>query len=106
VPHLGEWAKQLFVFQRTPSSVDVRNNAPTDPAWAASLKPGWQQQRMDNFNTLVSGGEADEDMVHDGWTDIFRRIGGPTAKAAAQKLGRRLTSHERGELLALADYGR
>src|SRR3954465_8476498 len=31
VPHLGEWAKELYVFQRTPSSVDVRNNAPTDP---------------------------------------------------------------------------
>ena len=39
VPHLGEWARQLYVFQRTPSSVDVRNNAPTDPAWAASLEP-------------------------------------------------------------------
>ena len=32
VPHLGEWAKELYVFQRTPSSVDVRNNAETDPA--------------------------------------------------------------------------
>ena len=40
VPHLGEWAKELYVFQRTPSSVDVRNNAETDPAWAASLHAG------------------------------------------------------------------
>jgi cyclohexanone monooxygenase len=104
VPHLGEWAKQLYVFQRTPSSVDVRNNAETDPAWAASLEPGWQRRRQDNFNTLVSGGDADEDMVHDGWTDIFRNLTGNAAKEASRKLGRRLTSHERGELMALADY--
>ncbi|MEJ0066478.1 MAG: hypothetical protein WDM85_14600 [Caulobacteraceae bacterium] len=53
MPHLGEWAKELYVFQRTPSSVDVRNNAETDPAWAASLEPGWQRRRQDNFNILV-----------------------------------------------------
>jgi len=74
VPHLGEWAKELYVFQRTPSSIDVRNNRPTDPAWAQSLQPGWQQDRMDNFNTLVSGGFADQDLVNDGWTDIIGNI--------------------------------
>ena len=74
VPHLGEGAKQLFVFQRTPSSIDVRNNRPTDPQWAASLEPGWQQERMDNFNILVSGGFADKDLVADGWTDIIGNI--------------------------------
>jgi cyclohexanone monooxygenase len=104
VPHLGAWARQLYVFQRTPSSVDVRNNAETDPAWAASLEPGWQKRRRDNFNTLVSGGDADEDLVHDGWTDIFRNLTGAAAKEASRKLGRRLTGEERGELMALADY--
>jgi cation diffusion facilitator CzcD-associated flavoprotein CzcO len=74
VPHLGEWAKELYVFQRTPSSIDVRNNRPTDPEWAASLQPGWQQERMDNFNVLVSGGFADKDLVNDGWTDIIGNI--------------------------------
>src|SRR6185437_9846225 len=74
VPHLGDWAEELFVFQRTPSSIDVRNNRPTDPDWAASLSPGWQQRRMDNFNILVSGGFADEDLVDDGWTDIIGNI--------------------------------
>ena len=104
VPHLGEWAKELYVFQRTPSSVDVRNNAPTDPAWAASLQPGWQKRRIENFNILVSGGDQDEDLVHDGWTDIFRNLTGVAAKEAARKLGRRLTSEERAELMVLADY--
>src|SRR6202041_2946532 len=56
VPHLGAGAGELYVFQRTPSSIDVRNNRPTDPEWASSLEPGWQQRRMDNFNVLVSGG--------------------------------------------------
>jgi cyclohexanone monooxygenase len=74
VPHLAAGAKQLHVFQRTPSSIDVRANRPTDPEWAASLAPGWQQHRMDNFNTLVSGGFADEDLVNDGWTEIIRNL--------------------------------
>jgi cyclohexanone monooxygenase len=104
VPHLGEWAQQLYVFQRTPSSVDVRNNAETDPKWAASLQPGWQKRRMENFNILVSGGDQDEDLVHDGWTDIFRNLTGTAAKEAARKLGRRLTGAERAELMVLADY--
>ncbi len=104
IPHLGAAAKQLYVFQRTPSSVDVRNNAETDPAWVASLEPGWQKRRMENFNVLVSGGDQDEDLVHDGWTDIFRNLTGTAAKEASRKLGRRLNSEERAELMVLADY--
>jgi len=74
VPHLGEAAGQLYVFQRTPSSIDVRNNRPTDPEWAKSLRPGWHKHRMDNFNILVSGGFQEEDLVGDGWTDIIRKL--------------------------------
>jgi cation diffusion facilitator CzcD-associated flavoprotein CzcO len=74
IPHLGEAAEHLYVFQRTPSSIDVRANRPTDPEWAATLEPGWQRRRMDNFNTLVSGGFQDEDLVSDGWTDIIGKL--------------------------------
>ncbi|MFN2375053.1 MAG: flavin-containing monooxygenase [Candidatus Binatia bacterium] len=74
VPHIGQWAGHLYVFQRTPSSVDLKVNPPTDPAWAASLEPGWHQARMDNFNNLVSGVPQAEDLVHDGWTDIITRL--------------------------------
>jgi cyclohexanone monooxygenase len=74
VPHIGEWAEHLYVFQRTPSSVDVKTNPPTDPSWAASLGPGWHQHRMDNFNNLVSGVPQPEDLVRDGWTDIITRL--------------------------------
>ena len=104
IPHLGASAGQLYVFQRTPSSVDVRNNHETDPEWAASLTPGWQERRMENFNVLVCGGDQEEDLVKDGWTDIFRNLTGIAAKLAARKLGRRLTHDEREELMEIADY--
>jgi cyclohexanone monooxygenase len=74
IPHLGEAADHLYVFQRTPSSIDVRANRPTDPEWEASLEPGWQKRRMDNFNALTSGGFEAEDLVMDGWTDIIGKL--------------------------------
>jgi len=83
VPHLGAAAKQLYVFQRTPSSIDVRNNRPTDPQWANQLEPGWQKKRMTNFNVLVTGGYQEEDLVADGWTDIIRNLGGLTQRKAS-----------------------
>ena len=104
IPALGESAKELYVFQRTPSSIDVRNNSETDPAWADSLEPGWQQKRMDNFNALVSGADQDEDLVADGWTDIMRNLTGIVAKTASKTLGRRLTKQERAQLMELSDY--
>jgi cyclohexanone monooxygenase len=74
VPHLAESAGRLFVFQRTPSSVDIRANQPTDEDWAKTLKPGWQRERILNFTTIMSGGFQPQDMVDDGWTDIIRNI--------------------------------
>ncbi len=74
VPHVGESAEHLYVFQRTPSSIDVKNNPPTDPEWAESLPSGWHQQRMDNFNALVSGVPQAEDLVKDGWTDLIGKL--------------------------------
>jgi cation diffusion facilitator CzcD-associated flavoprotein CzcO len=47
IPHLGRASKSLHVFQRTPSAIDIRDDIPTDPDWAASLKPGWQKERID-----------------------------------------------------------
>jgi cyclohexanone monooxygenase len=45
IPGLGANAKELYVFQRTPSSIDIRNDWPTDPNWARKLQPGWQAKR-------------------------------------------------------------
>jgi cation diffusion facilitator CzcD-associated flavoprotein CzcO len=75
VPHLAKACGELFVFQRTPSSVDVRDNRPTDPEWFATIAtPGWQQRWLENFTANQTGGFADEDLVMDGWTDLARRI--------------------------------
>jgi len=74
VPHIGASAEHLYVFQRTPSSIDVKNNPPTDPEWMNSLRPGWHQHRMDNFNSLVSGVPQAEDLVNDGWTDLIGKL--------------------------------
>ena len=104
IPHLGAGAQHLYVFQRTPSSIDVRANRETEPDFAQQLEPGWQQRRMDNFNILVSGGDQDEDLVADGWTEIFRNLTGIAAKTASRELGRRLSSREKGELMELLDF--
>ena len=74
VPALGESAKQLYVFQRTPSSVDVRNNAETDPLWAESLEPGWQRDRQKKFGEAFLGGPIDPAFVDDGWTRLTRNL--------------------------------
>jgi cyclohexanone monooxygenase len=71
VPPLGRSARRVFVFQRTPSTIAVRANADTDPAWAASLRPGWQRERMENFTRILNGAPVSEDLVADGWTDLY-----------------------------------
>ena len=84
VPALGASAKQLYVFQRTPSSVDVRNNAETDPKWAASLKPGWQKERQKKFGEAFLGGPIDPAFVDDGWTRLTRNVRTLAFKATEQ----------------------
>lgn len=74
VPHLGASSKELYVFQRTPSSIDARNDSETDRKWFDSLKPGWQKERIRNFTLLTSGGIAEEDLVNDGWTEIIGNL--------------------------------
>ncbi len=75
VPYLARACKELYVFQRTPSSVDVRGNGPIDPDWFSEIAtPGWQQRWLENFTANQAGGSAEEDLVQDGWTDLSKRI--------------------------------
>lgn len=76
IPILGKYAKQLYVFQRTPSSVDERRNCPTEPEWAKGLTPGWQKRRRRNFISVTSGGLEKEDLVRDAWTETVQHLGG------------------------------
>jgi cation diffusion facilitator CzcD-associated flavoprotein CzcO len=74
VPHLARACRELYVFQRTPSSIDVRDNGPTDPRWFATIAtPGWQQRWMENWATNLLGAGAPEDLVMDNWTAGARR---------------------------------
>ncbi len=94
VPYVGKHAQHLYVFQRTPSSVDLRGNKPTDYDWAKTLEPGWQRARRQNFAGIVEGKPFTEDLVNDGWTDIFRSL----ASGASLDPGGQLGPAERAEL--------
>jgi cation diffusion facilitator CzcD-associated flavoprotein CzcO len=86
VPHLAKWAKELYVFQRTPSSVGRRDNRGTDAEWWTSevqSKKGWQRERMENFNAHLSNVSPPPpiNMVADEWAKMpsfSAIIGGPT----------------------------
>lgn len=100
VPHLGRDAEQLYVFQRTPSTVDVRGNRRTDPDWARSLTEGWQRRRRDNFLTLVTGGRSEEDLVSDGWTGSARLLENLIATNSYDHL----SAEERERVGEIADF--
>ncbi len=75
VPNLAPACEKLYVFQRTPSSIDVRDNRPTDPKWFEEFAtPGWQKRWLENFCAVQTGMLPDEDLTQDGWTDIARRV--------------------------------
>ena len=76
VPFLGRYAKQLYVLQRTPSTVDERPNPPTDPNWVKTLKPGWQKERKANFHRAAMEflGPGEPDLICDIWTEISRNL--------------------------------
>ena len=86
VPQLARWAKELVVFQRTPSSVNRRDNCFTDPKWwkreIQARGAGWQRERMENFNAFLSNVAPlpEVNMVGDEWsklTSYSALIGGP-----------------------------
>jgi cyclohexanone monooxygenase len=103
VPHVADHARELIVFQRTPSVVVPRNNKPTDPEWAASLEPGWQRRRMENFTRILAGEIADVDNVHDSWTLLYGAVTAEQLDGLASQLGRELDSDDCRDVLELLD---
>ena len=98
VPHLAAAAGQLYVFQRTPSTVGPRNNRTTDSDWAAQLQPGWAFEREENFTATISGRKPQPDMIDDGWTHIHRRDGADRAENESElALAAELADFERME---------
>ncbi|MEM9035494.1 MAG: NAD(P)/FAD-dependent oxidoreductase [Actinomycetota bacterium] len=97
VPRVARDAGHLYVFQRTPSTVGLRRNSPTDAGWFDSLEPGWQKRRRENFSDWADGRRPEEDLVDDSWTEIFRAISSP--KGA----DRPATREERNRVVELQD---
>ncbi|MFD3729864.1 flavin-containing monooxygenase [Streptomyces sp. NPDC058632] len=93
IPMLAEDAAHVHVFQRTPSTVDVRANRRTTARDVGADRDGWAAERRDNYLRIVSGEPADEDLVADRWTESagllekllpsFRRQGDRAAFEAA-----------------------
>ncbi len=100
VPRLARDAGELYVFQRTPSTVDWRRNRPTDADWFASLEPGWQRRRRENFTQQAAGRPVDDDLIDDGWTDIFRAISSPKGE------NKPTTREERNWVVELSDMAK
>ena len=76
VPYLAKYAGHTYVVQRTPSTIDLRNNTAIDPEWYKSQKPGWQQERIANFHHAAMERLApnEPDLVVDIWTEISRNV--------------------------------
>jgi cation diffusion facilitator CzcD-associated flavoprotein CzcO len=106
VPVVAKYAKELYVFQRTPSSVNVRGNRPTDDAFKVSLTPGWQKARMENFNAILAGVPVTEDLVNDGWTDmkILQLLGSDSSAGGGDAAAMAQDPQKMMELMAVADF--
>ncbi|BBX16281.1 monooxygenase [Mycolicibacterium duvalii] len=74
---LAQAARHVYVFQRTPSAIGVRDNRPTDPEFRRSVEPGWQKRRMDNFQSIMLGRPVDTDLTDDGWTKHYAAVQNP-----------------------------
>ncbi|HQV57253.1 MAG TPA: NAD(P)/FAD-dependent oxidoreductase, partial [Ilumatobacteraceae bacterium] len=74
IPKLAEAAEHVYVFQRTPSTVGVRDQRPTDPDEFAqiSAEPGWQRRRAENFTGNITSKDPAEDLVDDAWTQLLK----------------------------------
>ena len=104
VPQVARWAKELYVFQRTPSTVGQRDNFETPPDWIDMSEPGWQRARRYSFQNMLQGlMTVDDDVVRDGWTRDFAQVVRIPEADAVAYLGRPLTKEEKGILAQVSD---
>ena len=101
VPKLAKDVKKLCVFQRTPSSISIRDNHPIDPAIRTSLKPGWQKQRMKNFANILQGEVSDNECTA---LEGLEALTVAAITKEAEKAGVTLRPEQLPELFQLADF--
>ena len=63
------------------------------------MPKGWQKARRRNFGILTSGGDADEDLTHDGWTQVISEI-----LAMKRSTNPKKKQYKEKDLLQLADF--
>jgi cyclohexanone monooxygenase len=97
VPPAARSAKHLYVFQRTPSTVAVRDNRPVDREYFRSLPSGWQARRIENFTNVLAGIPVEEDLIKDGWTNLYSHL-------TTDPAFRRLSPAEAARARELADF--
>ena len=101
IPKLAQDAKKCYVFQRTPSTVSIRDNHPIDPVISASLEPGWQTARMKDFADILQGEVSDKECT------ALEGLEALTMNAIfkeAQESGLAVQPSEIPELFQLADF--
>ncbi|OQU98078.1 hypothetical protein CLAIMM_03909 [Cladophialophora immunda] len=94
IPHLAKHAGHLVVFQRTPSSVDIRGQHPTDKGtWTSTVAshPGWWRERNLNLAAHQSGAAqpSDIDLVNDQWSTCLSYrglLGGPDPPSSMEEI--------------------
>ncbi|KAK6952438.1 hypothetical protein Daesc_006975 [Daldinia eschscholtzii] len=105
VPQLARNVKQLYVFQRTPSSITFRKNFktaenPNIDFKSLSQQMGWQQARMEEFANILQGTILDRD------NDGLEGLEGLTARSLykqAEQAGVSINPEDIPELIGLAD---
>ncbi|XEV01566.1 hypothetical protein FSHL1_006853 [Fusarium sambucinum] len=70
--HIAEWAKEVYVFQRTPSYVEPQQQKETTITdWAqVADKLGWQYERMASLDAMFTAKQVAEEKIKDGWTKV------------------------------------
>ncbi|MEZ5179796.1 MAG: NAD(P)/FAD-dependent oxidoreductase [Acidimicrobiales bacterium] len=107
---LADAAEHVYVFQRTPSAIGERGNRPTEPGFGDDFAPGWQRDRMDNFQAIMLGKQVAEDLIDDGWTHHYAvvqrppRVAGESITdylARAEKIDFEIMEHHRSRVAEL-----
>ena len=100
VPELAKVAKELFVFQRTPSTIDVRDQRETTQeereAWAK--EPGWARARRQRFARISAGRtaiQANDDYLAGKVADFKERKQHATELSAEELVHRQLDTNFR-----------
>lgn len=100
IPEVAKVAKELYVFQRTPSTIDVRDQRETTDEeierW--SNEPGWAAKRRERFAQIQDGRaamKASDDFLS-GKVDHYKELKAHTTKLAPEeRLQKQLDSNFR-----------